>query len=299
MQLDIPYINLVGRSFWDMKHVADVIAYLQLAFDEENSAAFKRVYNIASSNFKMKWGKRKGEYCNHRWLGNAFLKACTPAGSKDPSYTMRWQASRVRRSYQDGVADMDDFVSSLQREIAAGASLAEILRVIIDDCYRDWLSADEGLLGGEANDNGKLDDLETVIEIASQHTNVKDFLAYVEQVRKSAQKAKDGDWSGHVVVSTIHRLKGTERPVVFGIGCVEGRNKKGMPVGLLPITYALRSVKGNGVIMLNNDSRMEDERDIMYVLVSRAQEECHLTGCQVYRDGIMKPSRFIHEMELV
>ena len=43
-------------------------------------------------------------------------------------------------------------------------------------------------------------------------------------------------------------------------------------------------------------SKMEDERDACFVLVSRGQEEVHLFGTETYRKAEMGPSRFIFEM---
>ncbi|MBD3251777.1 AAA family ATPase, partial [Candidatus Uhrbacteria bacterium] len=261
VQLEVPYINLTGGSFWHMKHVQDFIAYLRLAFNENDDEAFERVLNIASNEFVHPWGKQQGEYCHHRYLGKAFKKACQHPETGRPSYTQRWVAARKRRSYSPGVEDMDYLVSSLQAELEV-SPLHMVLRMIMEDCYEKYLAADEGLIGGQANDSGKIDDLETVIDIAREFETVPEFVDYVEKARKAAEAAKNGDWSGHVVISTVHRLKGTERPVVYGIGLVEGQDKKGLPVGLLPHTYSLRPPEQRGILPAGGQARIEDERDI-------------------------------------
>ena len=134
--------------------------------------------------------------------------------------------------------------------------------------------------------------------LASQF-DPEDFITYVQNAKIAAHQARNGDWEGHIVISTIHRLKGTERPVVYGVGLCEGKTQKGLPVGLLPHTYSLRKPQSQGVLPAGGMSRMEDERDICYVLVSRAQKECHLSGCEKYRNAMMYPSRFVREMGLI
>jgi superfamily I DNA/RNA helicase len=101
-----------------------------------------------------------------------------------------------------------------------------------------------------------------------------------------------------VVLSTIHRLKGRERPVVFGIGLAEGTDVKGRPAGLLPHTYSMREPEQRGVLPTGGMGRIEDERDIAFVLISRAQEEVHLSGPATYHKCSFGPSRFIHELGL-
>jgi superfamily I DNA/RNA helicase len=86
---------------------------------------------------------------------------------------------------------------------------------------------------------------------------------------------------------------------VFGVGFCEGTNKEGAPVGLLPHTYSLRPPEQIGVLPSGAQGRIEDERDIAFVLVSRAKEEVHLSGVREYRGSAMHPSRFVVEMELV
>lgn len=297
VQFGIPYINLVGSSFWDMKHVNEFISYLALAVNEEDNEAFETVYNIASSDNTHPWGSQKGQYCNHRYLGKKFLEACTDKDTRKPSYKWRWQAAKRQRSWNPGVEDLDWLVNSIQRELAAGGIVAA-LKVILEDCYEDYLRATDGL-SGDDNDSGKIDDLATVIDVAKDFDDVNEFLIYVQNAKKAALAAKNGDWQGHVVISTYHRLKGLQRAYVIGVGFCEGRDKQNREVGLLPHTYSLRPPDQQGVLPTGGQGRIEDERDIAYVLVSRAQKECHLTGCTQYRSATMWPSRFIEEMELI
>ena len=299
VQAGIPYINLTGSSFWKLKHVRDIVAYLQLALDENDSEAFVQVYNIASAANVYSWGQEKGQYCHHRFLGQEFLKACEDGQTCQPQYRWRWSAVKRRSAWRTGVQDLEEFLLGIQQVLQTDG-LSAALNFIIEQCYESYLRASEGIIGSDAAENGKLDDLQTVQEIAGQfEADPASFLFYVQQARQAAEQAQKSDWAGHVVISTIHRLKGLERPVVFGIGLCEGIDKNGAPVGLLPHTYSMRPPAIQGVLPMGGQGRIEDERDVCYVLVSRAAEAVYLSGCAKYRNWTLQPSRFIYEMGLL
>lgn len=286
----IKYVNLAGGCFWNSKHVANVIAYAQLAHNTDNNEAFKRVYNIASKWYRSKFGSNKGKYVNHRYLGRAFLE------SVNDSYA---NTDHVIWRYRAGVEDLRNFVEEIQQELAM-AGVSGALSFIVENCYMQWLAADEGLLTIDESQNGKLDDLKTVIEIASRYEDPDEFFKCVEDMRAAAQDIKSSDHSKYVVISTVHRLKGKERPVVFGIGICEGVSTgfTKQPCGLLPHTFSLINPPNFGVLPTGGKGRIEDERCIFFVLISRAKERVHLSGVRYFRENIMQPSRFIHEIHL-
>jgi DNA helicase-2/ATP-dependent DNA helicase PcrA len=297
-QQDIPYINLVGTSFFGQKHVKDVIAYMKLAYDQSDSEAFQRVFNVASSNMVYPWGKNKGEYCSHRFLGKKFLRACFDGETGQPQFKWIWKAVKSRRSYRPGVQDLEWMVNRI-KDVLGFEPLPFVIQFILDHCYLDYLQKEEGLTESDPGQNGKVDDFETLKEIAAKFDSAKDFFDYVDNAERAAKKAKEGDWSDHVVISTIHRLKGQERKVVFGIGFGEGGDKQGNPCGLLPHTYSMRPPQSRGVLPTGGQSRMEDERDIAFVLVSRAKELVYLSTPEIYHNQGLYPSRFVHEMGLL
>jgi len=285
----IPFINICGGSFWGSKHVADVVAYLRLVFNNNDKEALSRVYNIATNWNVYPWGEQKGEYCNHRYLGRAFLDAC------NSSYTKVWDAVARRKSFKPGVDDLTTFIRELEYTLAQAETPAEIIRQIVDDCYKKYLIADEGIMVSDDAENGKLEDLETVIEVAEQFETVEEFLDYVKETIKAAEAAKNKEWGDYVVLSTVHRLKGLERDTVFVLGCSEGIEGE---KGLLPHTFSLVAPKQDGVLPTGGKSRIEDERCIMFVAMSRAKDKVYLSGVREYRNSPMGPSRFIEEIGL-
>lgn len=298
LRREIPFINITGGSFWESKHVADVIGYLRLAHDTNDNAAFARVYNIGSNWMTTPWKKSPhyGEYCNHRFLGAAFLRDCGESWNG----LGRALNSQYGWKYRAGVDDLETFVWQVQEALEDGAAAA--IQFILDNCYMKWLKTDEGLSAHDEAENGKLEDLITVQEIARQHETTEDFLAYVAECVQAAEDARNGDWDNYVVLSTVHRLKGLERDVVFGIGWGEGyvdTEDGPQPRGLLPHTFSLTEPPQNGVLPGSGMGRVEDERCLAFVLVTRAKDEVHLSYPAEYRGAKFGPSRFVYEMGLL
>lgn len=328
----IPFINIAGGSFWQSKHVADVVAYLRLANNTNDKDALGRVYNIASKDHKYGWsdkckkckGNKKakgscreckgsglsgifemGDYCNFRGLGKEFLIQINYNFNNidkvlfgEGGWRYKTKDKLYPRLGPTKAQDLQEFVWMLKSAVDRADNAGQVIQVIIDDCYEKYLKS-KGV-GDDAGSNAKIEDLQTIQEIASEYASIDKFLAYVDEMAEVAQRAKDKDWKDYVVISTIHRLKGLERKVVFGIGWCEGVCiKSSRDVGLLPHTFSLSSPPSFGVLPGGGMSPMEDERDCGFVLISRAIERCYLSGIKSYRSYNLVPSRFIYEMGLL
>jgi DNA helicase-2/ATP-dependent DNA helicase PcrA len=94
--------------------------------------------------------------------------------------------------------------------------------------------------------------------------------------------AADGEDEGLVTLSTIHSAKGLEWHTVFVLWAAEGR---------FPSMYTV-----------HDDDDMEEERRLMYVAVTRAKDELHLSyPIEIYDRGmgvvLGKPSRFVEDLD--
>jgi len=144
--------------------------------------------------------------------------------------------------------------------------------------------------------------------------NVTDFITWVKKrveddgatLKQMAQTLailtqldREEDNRGAVRLSTIHAAKGLEYPHVFIVGCEEG---------MLP-HHGGKAVLVDGDAVDESDdedpgdsARIEEERRLMYVAVTRAQRSLHLSWCKRRKQGRSiihpRPSRFIAEMQL-
>jgi superfamily I DNA/RNA helicase len=297
--LGIPFINITGGSFWMLRHVKHILSYLRLAMDNNDSDSFRHIYNIASNNML----DRYGEYCPTRWLGNSFLRAMDRTYDSDRAAKAAWNYSGWAAGIKDltwMMNNIEDMVSKIGKPIDEGGMLPRfIVRWIIENSVAKYLKHEEGV--GDNDDIGKLADLEVVYDVAGQFDTLEDFFGRIDEAIQAAKDAKSKNWEKYVVLSTVHRLKGMERPTVYGIGWCEGEKVTDSftsPVGLLPHTFSLIEPPANGVLNFGGKSPIEDERCIAYVLITRAQEQVFLSGFQNHRGALMWPSRFITELDL-
>ena len=139
--------------------------------------------------------------------------------------------------------------------------------------FRDWI-------GKRADDDGK-----TLVDMA-QHISL---------VTRLEGRDEDGD---AVRLSTVHASKGLEYPHVFLIGVEEG---------IMPHAGreddGLDDVNGSPVDREKIDAeRLEEERRLMYVAITRARKSLTLSWCRQRKRARemvdCQPSRFITEMQL-
>ena len=135
------------------------------------------------------------------------------------------------------------------------------------------------------------EDLDRLMNIEQLISSVKEFEAlnedatlndFLESVTLKSDNDEIGQ-GGAVTIATVHAVKGLEFKVVFIIGLEEG---------IFPISRAL-----------NNNYELEEERRLMYVALTRAEERLYLSYASkryLYRESqYQTPSRFCREIGLL
>ncbi len=134
------------------------------------------------------------------------------------------------------------------------------------------------------------EDLNRILNIEQFVSSVKDFESlnpqadlgqFLEMITLSSDTDDIGQ-EGAVTIATVHSVKGLEFKVVFIVGLEEG---------VFPISRAF-----------NSSSEMEEERRLMYVAITRAEEKLFLSHCSkryLYSSSQYQiPSRFCSELGL-
>lgn len=135
------------------------------------------------------------------------------------------------------------------------------------------------------------EDLNRLMNVDQFVSSVKEFESlnpdaslgeFLESITLSSDTDDIGQ-GGAVTIATVHAVKGLEFKVVFVIGLEEG---------IFPISRAL-----------NNNYELEEERRLMYVALTRAEERLYLSHCSkryLYRESqYQTPSRFCRELGLL
>jgi DNA helicase-2/ATP-dependent DNA helicase PcrA len=291
LQAGIPYVVAGGLGFYNRKVVKDVLAYARLLVARDYDEAFERIYNMASEAF----GKPT------RYLSRKFLDECRAASARSlwEGMELLYRAGRLAGYQVDGVMDLVDTLGRLeavrsgaqpldpdapeQKEKTEAATVVRAVRLLVYDAF---VRRNEEVKEDDSN-TGTWDDLEELVVAAGHHDTIAAFLKHVDDTLAMMAK-RNKEKVDAVVLTTIHKVKGLERKLVFGIGIADG---------LLPHSRAIGGFVDPERPLIQRGS-LEDERCAMFVLCTRAKERLSLSSIRRWRNRDLQPSRFLAEMGL-
>lgn len=261
----IPYVISGGQSFFDKAEIRDLISYLRLISNEDDDLAFIRAITVPRRGVGPTTLEALGAYAGQRHI--SLFAAAFEEGA----------AQHVNARQLEAVHEFCAFINRLiyraPRE-PAGPLLEDLLSAIR---YEAWLF--------ETCDTR---------EAESKWSNVRDFVGWLTRKGEEDQKnlleltqtislitmldKEDPEFDG-VQLATLHASKGLEFKHVFLVGVEEG---------LLPHQSSI------------DEDKIEEERRLMYVGITRAQRSLHVSWCEKRKSGkedrLCEPSRFIEEM---
>ncbi|HEY0296419.1 MAG TPA: UvrD-helicase domain-containing protein [Bordetella sp.] len=291
----IPYTISGGQSFFDKAEVRDILAYLRLIANDEDDPAFIRAVTTPKRGIGQSTLQTLGQYASSR--GVSMLAAVAESGLEsqlaarqlEPLRTftefvrrIQWRAGRGAETAQRG--------GGIQSAEPAGVILDDLLGAIQYERYlydtleerpaqNRWQNVLEltGWLKRKAEEDGM-----TLLDLV-QH------VALVTMLERGDDEEPDA-----VKLSTLHASKGLEYPHVYLAGVEEG---------LLPHLGKDDEDTGDPAKAAETLAvRIQEERRLMYVGITRAQRSLHLSWCKKRRrareDVVREPSRFIEEMGL-
>lgn len=262
MRSGVPYKVIGGTRFYDRREVKDAIAYLRAVVNPTDEVSVKRVLNVPKRGVGDSSVERIDAYA--RTHGLPFVEAlrhAPEAGVKGPA---------IR-----GIESFCELLDGLAPRVGEGPGplLEAALR---DSGYVAELEA-ELSTARSIETEGRLENLEELVGMASRFESVDEFL---EQVSLVADTDQLDDDESSVVLMTLHSAKGLEYPVVFLIGMEEG---------VFPHQRTL-----------TEPAELEEERRLAYVGITRARDRLYLSsawsrmmhGTTQYNP----PSRFLDEL---
>jgi ATP-dependent DNA helicase Rep len=264
----IPYVLSGGQSFFDRAEIKDLIAYLRLLVNEDDDPAFIRAATTPRRGIGPATLEKLGQHSAERHI--SLFEALFEAGFQ----------VRVSPKQLEPLVEFGDFINRLAARApkeAAGPLLEELLAAIH---YEAWLYDNEDDRSARTKwqnvrefvdwltKKGEADE-KSLIEL-TQTVALMNLLEGREEANPDA-----------VRLSTLHAAKGLEFPHVYLAGVEEE---------ILPHRECLE------------DARLEEERRLMYVGITRAQRSLTITWCgKRKRAGEWvdcEPSRFLAELDL-
>jgi len=269
---DIPYRVYGGLRFFERAEVKDALAYLRLVHNPHDDAAFERVVNTPA-----------------RGIGDRTVDALRARASQADESLYGAAAELVKSDglagrARNAVSGFLQLVTDMHQEFGE-AELGVMMAGVVGQSelithYRNREPAEKA----EARQEN-LDELIRAAEtfnppFEDEQAGLSPLASFLAQAALEAGETQGERWQDCVQLMTLHSAKGLEFPLVF---------MAGMEEGLFPHK---RSVEEPG--------RLEEERRLCYVGMTRARERLFVTHAETRRmwgnDNFCRPSRFIEEI---
>jgi DNA helicase-2/ATP-dependent DNA helicase PcrA len=273
LRYGVPYRLVAGTRFYERREVKDIIAYLRLILNLQDSVSLMRVINVPQRGIGgrtvaelSQWARARG-IAEYRALQLLAEQKEGEAGEHRPAFN-----SRTMRALSGFVALMEDLIAR-----SGDMSLVELFdRVVERSGYREYL---QNMADGEDRWENILE-LRTVAQEYRDLPPIEGLSAFLEGVTLVSDVDSFDERADAATLITLHQAKGLEFPVVFIVG---------MEDGILP---HIRS--------FDDADQMEEERRLCYVGITRAKKHVYLV--RAFRRSFMgssninHPSRFLQDI---
>ncbi len=266
----VPYQIAAGVSFYDRAEIKDLLAYLRVLYNPRDVIAFRRIVNKPKRSI--------GETSQRRVLNYAERHGWTPLEAASRAGEIPQLSKAAVGALKKFAALMNGFTSRLAGPVAS------LLTQIVQETglTADWQGSPS------EEDAARLANVNELLTAASQYDrdagDEGSLEGFLEQTSLASEVDSIADDAGRVTMMTLHAAKGLEFPCVY-VTAVEH--------GILPHERASKT----------GDLReLEEERRLLFVGVTRAQEELTITHAAKRevrgRPLPSIPSEFLHEMTL-
>ena len=294
----LPYNIVGGFSFYERMEVRDIIAYLKLALNPNDSIALGRVINSPPRGIGKQTleeiERRARDYDLPLWEtirlvierpNNLSMRALSALRSfrhivlrlGELAGTVQSPTSNVQNKFLEHGVEGDSATVGGHR--SSVGSVSDIVKAaILDTGYENALKSEKT---DEAD--ARLENLQELVNAAVDYDELgveglREFIDHSALVSDADQYKQDAP----VTLMTAHSAKGLEFPLVFIVG---------MEDGLFPHSRSA-----------TDPAELEEERRLCYVAMTRAERYLYVTHAmkrRVYGEELTsEPSQFLNEMPL-
>lgn len=266
----MPYKLVASTRFYERREVKDIIAYLRLILNPDDSVSLLRIINIPGRGIGQRSLSQLSSWAKSIGLSQyqALQLITEPAGEEhQPPFSPR--ISKVLAGFLKLV---DGF-----RVRSQELNTVDLFDLVVEGAgYREYILSQVD--GEERWDN--ILELRTVAQQYRDLPPSDGLTAFLEGVTLVSDIDGLDESVGGVTLITLHQAKGLEFPVVFIIGVEEG---------ILPHFKSF-----------DDPAQMEEERRLCYVGITRAKQRVYLV--RAFRRSLWgsstvnKPSRFLEDI---
>ncbi|MDH5784876.1 MAG: DNA helicase II, partial [Chromatiales bacterium] len=285
MMAQMPYRIYGGLRFFERAEIKDALSYLKLLVNRNDDPSFERVVNTPTRGIGLRSVEAIREFARGNNLSMWQAAEALVAGNG--------MAARAANAIDAFL----QLINRLDRETTEGL-LDERVEHVVEHCgLIDHYKKEKGEKG-----QARIENLEELVSAARQFKydgyidiredesgeitevvvddDMDDLSAFLAHAALEAGEGQADDYQDAVQLMTLHSAKGLEFPQVFLVGMEEG---------LFP--HKLSS---------EEPGRMEEERRLAYVGMTRAMQRLTLSHAEVRRlygeEKYTSPSRFIREI---
>lgn len=261
-----------GMRFFERAEIKDTMAYLRLMANPADDTAFERIVNFPTRGV--------GE----KTLEEIREKARAQGASL---WHMALQVLELGTLPTRAATALSNFVALIQ-QLQQRSETGELDEQIADVIEATGLHAHFAKLKGDRSDS-KLENLQELVNAARQFRfeyepdaehPVPLLVAFLSHASLEGGEMQAEEHEQYVHLMTLHAAKGLEFPLVFLVGMEEG---------LFP-----------GKQSMDDPSRIEEERRLCYVGMTRAKEQLVISYAEIRRqygrEEYHRPSRFLREL---
>ncbi len=237
----VPYRLIGGLRFYERREVKDVLAYLRLVANPQDTLSFSRVINVP----RRKLGEKSLAQLGY-WADAHNLSPWDSLGRLD-------EITELTSAARGALADFRDLLLEVRAASQERRLVEAIDLLLLRSAYERYVK--EGSPEGDERWGNVLE----MRGLASEYDGLppgEGLQAFLEDVALMSDVDTMDDRAQGMTLITLHMVKGLEFPVVFMLGMEEG---------LFPHSRSLDSPAG-----------LEEERRLAYVGMTRAKDRLYL-----------------------
>ncbi len=273
MAAGIRYRVYGGLRFFERQEIKDALAYLRLVANRDDDASFERVVNTPTRGI----GERTMDEIRQR-ARCAGISLWQAAQALAQERALGGRATNALSAF----IELIERLAEETRDLALGE---QVEHVVNHSGLIEYYEKEKGEKG-----RARVENLEELANAARQYETEADeeiessgmnpLSAFLAHAALEAGEGQGDAWEDCVQLMTLHSAKGLEFPLVFLCGMEEG---------LFPHQLSIEE-----------PGRLEEERRLCYVGITRAKRQLYLTYAEKRRlhgqEIYPVPSRFLREI---
>ncbi len=263
----ISYVVIGGVRFYERKEIKDVLAYLKVLVNPNDSVSLKRIINYPARGIGDTTLHKIEQFCikNEINFYNGLERI--------------HEIGTIAKRTQNKISDFLNLIKKYKK-LKTTIDVAELIAAMVDELGIINLFKDEDTVESKSRIENIRELITGINEFLENNPNW-DLEHYLENVALITDVDNWDTSKNSVSMLTLHSAKGLEFPVVFITGMEEG---------LFPLSR-----------QMSTEEDIEEERRLFYVGATRAKEKLYLTAAnsrnRYGENSSGALSRFLHELD--